>query len=65
MYGDKYVFYAVYVQGPEMLQIIVQLKSSRVKLLVLVASTHWSTLFRIMKVPKLNLSKQEDCPYVP
>jgi hypothetical protein len=25
VYGDKFVFYAVYVQGPEMLQIIVQL----------------------------------------
>lgn len=64
MWGDKYVFYAVHAQAPEMLQIIVQLESSRVKLLVLVVSTQWSTLIRSMKVPKLNLSTEEDRPYV-
>ena len=47
-----------------MLQIIVQLESAWVKLLVLVVSTRWSTLIRIMKFPKLNLSTQEGYPYV-
>jgi hypothetical protein len=61
---DKYVFYAVYAQGAEMIQIIVQSESSRVKFLVLVVSTQWSTLIRIMQVPKLNLNPKEDYPYV-
>jgi hypothetical protein len=57
--GDKCVLYAVYAQGPEMIQINVQLESSRVKLLVLVVSTQWTTLIRIMKVPKLNLAPKD------
>ena len=54
----------VHAQGPEMLQIILQLESARVKLLVLVVSMHWSTLIRIMNFPKLNLSTQEGFSYV-
>jgi len=64
VWGDRCVFHAVHAQGPEMLQITVQLESARVQLLVLVVSTRWSTLIRIMKFPKLNLSTQEGCPYV-
>jgi hypothetical protein len=33
VWGNTCVFYAVHAQGPEMLQIILQLESARVKLL--------------------------------
>ena len=47
-----------------MLQITIQLEFSRVKFLVLVVTTYWSTLIRIMKVSNLNLSPKEGYPYI-